>query len=248
MVQCQKCNKTISDPDDLNVMIPPWAIKTYNYCNNCAADLSKKWKAAFFAHPMNSARYILTGLSFIFLWLVFLALAIIMTLAGDPQNLWAATALFTIPVIGWFVFWIVTRKKLNEVKNTPKIAKKTSAVSKSSKSVRCSKCQKLVSTDKINVVSKLGLTTSGLCNDCFAKQRRSLSGALFNRPYAVPLNSKIFNSKSVLLYALFIMAIFLLFSTDDSFMKFAYAIAIISITISIIWRYTLVYRTKKITK
>ena len=53
MVNCKKCNKVISNTDDLNVVN---VIKPESYCNNCYTLLAKKWNMSVMGSVLNTTK------------------------------------------------------------------------------------------------------------------------------------------------------------------------------------------------
>jgi hypothetical protein len=239
MVVCINCRKTITDPDDLNIVSSPWALKTISYCNACSARLSKQRKGVFYSHPLNSAKYMLSGIGFAGIWVTLLTVAVWSTISGTVNYAWHYLGLFTLPLAVWFLYWRNAQNKLNEVKNTPK--QKAAKVYVNKKAGRCDLCRAY----STYITTTLGFISHNLCDNCFAKRRRSLSGGLLGYPWSLPVNSAGFVGFALLMSLLFLTGIILRFRATDPYDKLILTIGSVIVGTSSLWNWSLVFRANR---
>ena len=119
MIHCKKCNKLISDLNDLNVTFSYNVLKTESYCNNCSAVLLRNGR---FGGNLNGERslkfHYVTGLFFALI-LVFLGIGVI----NDPGNLklWAGGAIVVFLTFLWKKRYENVKRTIEEVRNTPSV-------------------------------------------------------------------------------------------------------------------------------
>ena len=217
MVHCKKCNKVISNTDDLNVVPGSNLVKTDNYCNACAGELSKK--RGGFRNPLNN-KYVLKRYNLVPVFFIPVFILLGLGLFNDPENfkIWIG--------LGLAIFFFVTLKKrraklqrtIEEVRNTPEARTAKKEVAETSSSLKCAECSSVIpSRDKAYVVRKgFSIKTKTLCNTCYFKQIKNKSPfGLSSYSFPVLVNTRAYKLITIVsTLALFVLVGFLVFDRN----------------------------------
>jgi len=128
MVNCEKCNKRITDPNDVNVLAL-LGIKPTTMCNDCYASRERAIIRHMFYHPkwfpLNSTPFIIILiLATILLSVVIVAILFgnaTATVNGEPAELSFGVrvliALLLLVVLGWqWILWFIAKSAVNKVR------------------------------------------------------------------------------------------------------------------------------------
>ena len=126
MVECAKCGKTITNPDDLMVSIVENFLKPVCYCNECFIPILRKHSRYSTRGspipPLNSRGFRMLGIILGGIWFVALILAVLMTFEGElsfveggPYETYIALGLLTFLLLAWKRYYGIGQRKVKEV-------------------------------------------------------------------------------------------------------------------------------------
>ena len=217
MVHCHKCNKVISSTDDLNVIPASNPLKTESYCNDCSAELSKKWGGAFFRRPMNNKHTLSRrNLPLLFFIPVFILLGIV--LVNDPLNLktWFGLAVLVFLALVWKKRNASVKRTIEEVRNTPEVKAPKKEVAITSSSLKCDECGSFIASRKKANFVRIGFSMKNLCNNCYFRKVKNKSPFGFSS-FSFPVLVNTPSYKLILAistFAFFVLVGFLVFDRD----------------------------------
>ena len=134
MINCKKCNKAISNPEDLKVLMgyPHFFLGYGCYCNSCYGTLIQETKGIRVglyrdrrSVVLNSLAYRVIGIVFGGVWFIMASLAIFMTFEGELPfvvegglyGVYSGLVLITLLLAGWGIYYQISQRKVREVKH-----------------------------------------------------------------------------------------------------------------------------------